>query len=299
MASRSYERLDIYEFGRVLLESGDLDPVYIALNAMQWRDPAQLERWLLAYWCLYHCGAASYISEAEGASFWDRMEEAARNETKAPDGGRWPRGSERRHFRGEAAIRAVAKMRERCPDMPERVVHYIAYGEPPNHVIPVSTRPQPFAEVADRAKSLPLFGPWIAFKICDMLDRLGIAPINFDKAAVFMFDDPVKAALRLWRVHENLPDTAEPKDAATKAQIIDNVVAHLTEHFKSFTAPPRHERPVGLQEIETILCCWKSHMNGHYPLLNDIREINEGLSSWAPHSETARAMLQAMPSEHL
>lgn len=295
MASRDYPRLNIYDFGQHLLESGDLDPVYVALDKMEWGDPAHLERWLLAYWCFYHCGAASFISEMPAELFWERMEEAARNETPAPDGGRWPRGSERRHFRGRAAVDAVAKMKARWLTMPERAVHDIAYGVPPNHIVPVTARPQPFAEVAARARGLPLFGPWIAFKVCDMLDRLGIAPIDFDKASVFMFDDPVKAALRLWRAHENLPDSAEPKDAATKERIIDNVVAHLTEHFKAHTAPPRHERPVALQEIETILCKHKSHLNGHYPLFNDIDEIREGLSGWAPHSETARSMLHAMP----
>lgn len=297
MASRDYPRLSIYDFGQHLLESGDLDPVYIALEKMEWGDPAHLERWLLAYWCFYHCGAASYISEHQGEGFWDAMREAARNVLPAPDGGRWPRGSERRHFRGKAAIDAVERLRARFGDMPERAVHDIAYGVPPDHIIPVTARPQPFAEVAARAKGLPLFGPWIAFKVCDMLDRLGIAPIDFDKASVFMFADPVKAALRLWRAHENLPDNAEPKDEATKHLIIDNVVAHLTEHFKAHTAPPRHERPVALQEIETILCCWKSHMNGHYPLYNDMTEINAGLKPWLPHSETARAFYHAMPKE--
>lgn len=292
MAARNYPRLDIYEFGQHLLETGDLDPVYIALDKMEWSDPAQLERWLLAYWCFYHCGAASYISEMPGELFWERMEVATTNTTEAPDGGRWPRGSERRHFRGEAAVNAVAKMKARWLTMPERAVHDIAYGVPPNQVTPVSDRPQPFAEVAARAKGLPLFGPWIAFKVCDMLDRLGIAPVDFDEAAVFMFDDPTKAALMLWRAEMKMPENAKPKD---QARVIQQVVTHLIERFEKHTAPPRHERKVGLQEIETILCKWKSHMNGHYPLYNDIHEINEGLRSWAPHSETARAMLHAMP----
>lgn len=282
MAGRNYKRLDIYEFGAHLLETGDLDPVYIALDKMEWQDADQQARWLIAYWCFYHCGAASYISEASGKDFWQRMSIAAKNEAAAPDGGRWPRGSERRHFRGEAAVKAVTKLWGRFMDNPHELVEGIASGE----------GPLPYATVAGRAAELPLFGPWISFKVADMLDRLGIAPVDFDQAAVFMFKDPVKSALMLWREHQKLPETAKPKD---EAAVINMVVDHLNDHFKGFTAPPRHERPVGLQEIETILCKWKSHRNGHYPLFNDIDEIRHGLSGWSECSETARGMLHAMP----
>lgn len=289
MAQRNYPRLSIYEFGEHLLTSGDLDPVYIALHKAE-LDEAQLYRWLLAYWCFYHCGVASYISEAQGDEFWQQMLIAGQNTYGSPTGERWPRGSERRHFRGEACIKALHQMRERFPD-PADAVRWIA-----EHVTQTG-EPIPFVNIAARAKGLPLFGPWISFKVGDMLDRLGIVPVNFDQASVFMFTDPVKAALMLWRQHERLPAEAQPKDEATKLRIIDNVVAHLTDHFKDHTAPPIHERPVGLQEIETILCCWKSHMNGHYPLYNDMTEINAGLRDWLPHSETARALYHAMPKE--
>jgi hypothetical protein len=182
-------------------------------------------------------------------------------------------------------------MRTRYP-RPAAIVQMIAHREPaPNPEIGTDYA-LAFEEVSTRAKRLPRFGPWISFKVADMLDRLGIAPVNFDQAAVFMFDDPVKAALIFWRRKMGLPDNAKPKD---QNDVINQVVSHLTEHFKDHTAPPLHERAVGLQEIETILCKWKSHLNGHYPKFNDIDEIREGLSSWAPHSETARSMLHAMP----
>lgn len=286
---QNYERLDIYEFGRHLLETGDLDPVYIALDKMEWTDQSELYRWLIAYWCFYHCGAASYIASAKGPEFWGRMMVAARNETPAPDGGRWPRGSERRHFRGEAAVRAVRTLHGRYFDAPEALVEEIAqqtetqlqYGAP-----------APYAMIAGRAKELPLFGPWISFKVCDMLDRLGITQVDFDQAAVFMFADPVKSALMFWRQKMGFSDTVVPKD---QELVLNEVVKHLSDHFSSFSAPPRHERPVALQEIETILCKHKSHLNGHYPKFNDIDEIRHGLASWAPHSEIARSMLFAMP----
>ena len=73
---------------------------------------------------------------------------------------------------------------------------------------------------------------------------------------------------------------------------VRDVVLYLAKVFKWAKAPPSEDRGIELQEIETILCKWKSHMNGHYPLWNDIDEINEGLHGWG---ETADKFWLAMP----
>lgn len=300
--SRAYPRLSIEDFGRHLLVSGDLDPVYIALAGME-LDEAQRDRWLVAYWCLYHVGAACYLSERTGRDFWMALRAAAtQNADQTPgldapvEGGRWPRGSERRHWRGEQARKAVGQLMGRYLDAPEAMVQGIAstrlYGKEQAEWDDVGLEQLPFRLVAARTQEHPSFGPWISFKVADMLDRLGIAPVSFDNAAVFMFDDPRKAALNLARLKGGLAPEVRFKD---EGRVINEVVDYLTGHFKGHTAPPLHERPVGLQEVETILCKWKSHMNGHYPLNNDIHEINEGLGTWAAHSDTAKAFLHAMP----
>lgn len=276
---RNYERLDITTFGRHLLETGDLDPVYIALpRALE--DADQLARWLVAYWCFYSGGLASWASEHEGQDFWRALLVAARNEEPTPFGGRWPRGHERRHARGKQGITMVTGLRDRYGDRPQDMVSYIAEAAPS------------YEAVARRAQEHPLFGPWISFKICDMIDRVLGTHVDFTEAAVFMFTDPVKAALMLWRQHHGLPESARPKD---QTAVIHQVVEHLKGVFRDFTAPPLHDRAVDLQEIETILCKWKSHMNGHYPLFNDIDEIRDGCEPWLPHSQTARAFLGMMP----
>lgn len=283
---RNYERLPIEKFGRHLIVSGDLDPVYIALpKAVE--DDAQQSRWLIAYWCFYHCGVASWLSERKGAAFWEAMLEAAANASNAPTGGRWPRGSERRHFRGAAAIKAVLALEKRYGEHPEQMVEYIAYSDTPTRV----TKTIPFAEIAERVKEHVLFGPWIAFKVGDMLERINGVPVNFDQAEVFMFKDPTRAAEMLYRQKAGLPDGAKIKTA----KIIPEVVDYLTKEFSDLSAPPLRDRPIGLQEVETVLCCWKSHMNGHYPLNNDIVEIRDGVSEWMAHSETAKAFLHFMP----
>lgn len=283
MSGRNYERLDILTFGRHLVTSGDLDPVYIALYRLLAVEGgwglAQVQRWLVAYWCLYHCGAASFLSGKEGADFWEGLESAAVNDNPAPPGGRWPRGHERRHWRGRQAVLAWRLLKDTYPQ-PELMVQYIIGAG------------HKFEDVAGRAKEHRSFGPWISFKICDMVDRVLGHRVDFTQAAVFMWEDPKKSALMLWRQHMRLPEGAMPKDTQ---RAIDGVVEFLREKFAGYMAPPRQDRPIDLQEIETILCKWKSHMNGHYPLNNDIDEIMKGVVGWGKHAdEFASAMPRAV-----
>lgn len=284
----NYKRLEIVEFGKQLLSSNDLDPVYVALHGLHesgtW-DLPQIGRWLVAYWCFYHCGLASALSMLTGEKYWDKLMEAARNETPAPVGERWPRGSERRHFRGQQAIKAVSYLRNNYKD-PEDMVTYII-GEND------TSQPRTFKEVCARVRTHAIFGPWIGFKVCDMVDRVLGVPIDFDQAAIFMFKDPVKAVIMLWQQKTGYTQgNAQPKDLP---KVIEQTVAWLTGEFKDFKAPPLLDRPVGLQEVETVLCKWKSHMNGHYPLLKDTTEIKEAVASWAQVSRASKNFLENMP----
>ena len=55
-------------------------------------------------------------------------------------------------------------------------------------------------------------------------------------------------------------------------------------------------RRVNIQEVETILCKWKSHMNGHYPLSNDVDEIQHGLREWGKFCQACNDLADVMPS---
>lgn len=284
----TYERLPIETFGRRLIISGDLDPIYIGLAGAR-LSVLQLDRWLIAYWCFYNAGVASWLSELEGHNFWEYMRRAAVNEEEAPPGGRWPRGAERRHFRGALATRAIADLTRRYPDAPEMMVGYIAGDQ----IVE-------FKDVYRRAQDHVGFGPWIAFKIADMIERCLHRPVIFDDAALFLFKDPAMAVDMVWSERApaipNSINGMRVKSLPEKARR-DRVVLGLMREFADLPAPPSGDRAVGIQEIETVLCKWKSHMNGHYPIGKDTHEIRETLTQWAPHSEAAGRMLAAMPLE--
>ena len=299
--------LTVERFGRVALRTGDLDPIYVGLDKLNLleNDKNQLGRWLMAYWCFYHAGFASYASEQK--NFWDIMMVAAENESPAPCGGRWPRGSERRHFRGQQGIRATSDLMERYPSNDTCGVDMLAYlvGEA-GPIVGV-------ADVIKRVKTHRGFGDWISFKVADMLDTNCGIPVLFDNATIFMFDTPVKGAVMACQHWAK--DPGDPIRSAIYGGVIppyekiyvdlqsntlvpwacDYAVARLIKEFADIPAPPHGRRAVAVQEVETVLCKWKSHLGGHYPIGKDTLEIHHGLAEWAGVSPTAKAFSQALP----
>jgi hypothetical protein len=133
---------------------------------------------------------------------------------------------------------------------------------------------QSCSDVMRRAQEHVGFGPWIAFKIADMAERVMGVPVSFTDAEVFVFKDPAKAAVMTWLVwHPELTQPiadapgVEPNNVAAgpaaRAALLREVVSRLTHEFRDLPAPPGWDRPVALNEIETVLCKWKAHINGH------------------------------------
>ena len=254
------ERLDIVAFGRELLETGDLDPLYIAL----WKAKLprkQLCQWLVCYWCYYHAGLCCWVSERE--NFFDNLEEIAKGGTK------YPRGTERRHFRGVLAVRSITGLAGCFADATDIVDWLIQAGPKAS-------------EVMKRVETLHGFGKWISWKVADMLERLDLAPLKFTKADLpLMFNSSIEGA----------------ELAADRYNLKGNplLAAHLylIEHLGHLSAPPLYNRPIGVQETETIFCKWKSHLGGHYPVGKDTHEIRAGLREYARH-RTSRRLLKGL-----
>jgi hypothetical protein len=267
--------LGIQEFGDALIRTRDLDPVYCGLvGARLPRD--QLARWLLAYWCFYHVGSASRLSEHQGDEFWKWMNIAACNLSESgpkswgegPDE-RWPRAAERRHFRGQKCVDAVEWL-SKAERQPEGFVRFLETGQTDKQVMAI-------------VQSYPMFGPWIAFKAADMMERVWGAKIKFDPNLGLMYAEP-RAALDV--LIEQNPTWSEPTPK--------NVYERLLVYFGSRRAPPTGDRPCGPQEVETALCKWKSHAHGGYWIGKDIHEQRVALAGWG---ETANKMLAAYPPE--
>ncbi len=261
LSGKVSDRLGIYDFGHQLLETRDLDPVYVVLHEAKLQS-RELERWLLAYWCFYHSGTASWIADTP-MGYWSRMGEAAASRE-------YPRCHERRHFRGKAAVASVAWLKDRGLDSlwdPLRV------GE------------ASLEEVMAYVRSWRQFGPWIAFKVADMLERLGLCRVEFSTGAMFLFDSPKEGAELLWGTETG---DLQGFDASAEEWAVDRILNELGDQL----APPRYEREINAQEAETILCKWKSHMGGHYRIGEDVEATQKGLLRF-PDCEMSHRLLEA------
>lgn len=280
--------LTIVEFGDALLRTGDLDPVYGAIAACGLDGPT-LHRLCLAYWCLYHLGAAAKIAEETNPrKFWALMRAAAVNEGYSQTTGKrpWPRGAERRHFRGDIATQAVAYLENNYKTATDAV-----YGMAD---VPLKRGQSavPFYAVTAKVQSHPGFGPWMGFKIADMAERVLGGLVDFEDCQLSLYRDPRQGAALAYYLDEIKPMADQlrlpqpyagreweyPTSDDTVRETVDRYIALWRK--KKSKAPPKHDRLVNVQEIETIFCKFKSHYKGHYPVGKDTREIGHALESW-------------------
>jgi len=286
--------LTIEEFGTALIRTRDLDPVYVALRGAlnaKALNRAQISALLISYWCFYHLGAASYIAEKSTSDkkFWDLLMEAAVNERSPgvrPYGERWPRAAERRHFRGGQAMAAVKELASK----------YQSPLQALDGMLGASTAPT-YSSVSGCVKLHRGFGPWIAFKVADMAERVLGMPVSFDDCELGIYKDPRQGAALAYienlappalvaqPIHKEKPWTYPVTDYELK-QAVD----HYVRYFRSrkLKAPPFDDRPVGVQEIETIFCKYKSHRKGHYTVGKDIAEVRHGLVGWGDLADELR-----------
>lgn len=249
--------LNVLEFGQELVRTGDLDPVYNLL-VQSGLPERYLKRFLLAYWCFYHVGVAAAIAEQDNAAQYWRTFRRAYDE-------KWPRASERRYFRGPKALNAIEYLANEADNgEPAQLVNDMTAADMPDDL-------RSYNDIRRRVKRFPLFGDWIAFKIADMAERVLGVPVRFDSDDIALYKDPRQGAAFLL-----YGDYNAPMDKFGVQTALYRIINGL-EHLK---APPLYDRPLGVQEAETILCKWKSHTKGRYQVGKDIAEVNHALA-WA------------------
>jgi Alpha-glutamyl/putrescinyl thymine pyrophosphorylase clade 2 len=193
------------------------------------------------------------------------MLEAAKNESPSPLGGRWPRGSERRHFRGVKCVGAVRWLQHIYP-APEAPIRSLLSCRTENHVI-------------ERVKRWPMFGPWAGFKAADLFERVVGHPLQFNPNIGLLYAEP-RAGLEMLAV-----------ELGQSPRVI---YENLVSYFSAYKAPPRDDRPCGAAEVESILCKFKSMRGGHYFVGKDIKEVRHALQGWGT---TAANLLRHLPND--
>ncbi len=274
--------MSILTFGEELLRTGDLDPVYSAIYAARLDRPKRL-RLALAYWCFYHLGLAAKIAEQPTtARYWALFEKAVLNEGEPKT---YPRGAERRHFRGGQALSAYKALRARYKT-PEQAAEGL--------IGPLHT----FAAVAKSVQSHERFGPWMSFKIADMAERVLDVHVDFTNCELGIYKDPRQgAAVAFLEIGTNRAMwPGDPWLYPITDKELKLTVEHYVKAFRKFKAPPTGDRPVNVQEVETVFCKGKSNLKGHYPMGKDTREIGHGLDGWGDLAQQLKKGLPCLPA---
>lgn len=279
--------LSVLAFAKGLLETNDVDPGYVILQKLKGsRD--LLKRWLVAYFSCGHFGASSMLADyAKPSLYWDRLLTYAK--------GREPRSLSWRHFRGENALKVIASLREFST--PTGFINFAITGKtdteknPPNTVVP-------FDVIKDRVERIHGYGKRISFKAADMLERLGMVNVKFPEQDVMMYDSPAEAAQLVYKTYA--PSQGQYYSLETMTDRANWAVNYIrsADGVGNALAPPRFERVVNIQEIETMLCKWKSHLGGRYPVGHDIDEARAELLIYTGESHTARVLYNQVNRLH-
>lgn len=245
------------EFGYYLLDTYDLDPLYVILASVSWPERV-MKTFLLAYWVFYSAGVAARVAEAENPYHMMFF----------GDANHWPRGHERRHMRGQQFEDTVNGLRKF--GSPEKVVDYMINGSD-------------FKTIAANVQAFYGFGSWISWKVADIADRVLQLPVDFSNAEIGVYKDPIKGAALIGYGDQNYN--------ISNTQV-HKVFDKLQQDFAGRMAPPYLDREVNIQELETICCKWKSHVNGHYPIGCDTFEIYHGLQRYGDLAQELQIKLK-------
>jgi hypothetical protein len=121
----------------------------------------------------------------------------------------------------------------------------------------------------------------------DMLERVMGHPVDFGNCGMGVYKEPRAAAALI--LTGNQKATINDSDLESVMQKM-----LLPEHLGTLMAPPDFARPVNVQEIETCLCKYKSHINGHYPPGKDTLEVLNGLKEARWGNSITRSMVEVL-----
>jgi hypothetical protein len=140
-----------------------------------------------------------------------------------------------------------------------------------------------FKQISRAVQALPQCGPWIAFKVADMGDRVMGYAVDFSDCELAMYRDPMKGAALV---------ALGDKDAKISAQGVRMVVDDLRVQLGALRVPGLDtQRSYNLQEVETVLCKYKSHINGHYKPGKDRHEVAKMLEGYGDLAGHLRGFL--------
>jgi Alpha-glutamyl/putrescinyl thymine pyrophosphorylase clade 2 len=174
-----------------------------------------------------------------------------------------PRASERRHFRGQAGEKALREWQRHFP-YPEEMVRYM--------------RGETYFHVKETAKDVPQIGPYFVWKFADVQERVFRIPCDFTGAEKFSPKVPQEGAKLI-------------SQTATTKQVYDLIIRHMSD----MKSPPWYDRPINMQEAETVCCVFHQYVGGGYTWMSRTAKAAKRLLAYP--CDTSDALLEALMND--
>jgi hypothetical protein len=218
-------------FGEFLFNRLEADPGYYVMNYLRQcgvKD-AQLKRFAVAWCAFYNLGIAARASELQGAAFYDLLR------TLYPTA---KRASERRHFRGEAGLKAINIWEGKWPK-PEALADHIMSND--------------MGEIRKACDSVAQMGDYFKWKWGDITEVIWQEPVSFRGWENKSPKVPQQGAALI------AEELGRDWDTAATYQHIAKVMRGL-----DVKSPYALWRDFDVQDAETICCVYKQYRSGGY-----------------------------------
>lgn len=219
------------KFAEQLFKLEDADPGYMLLQRALLPD-SQKFRYVVAWCTYYNPGLAAIASNFQGSKFWDYLDSIYPTAKRA---------SERRHFRGQAGRKALTDWR-RDYSHPEKMIE-ACWGSS-------------YPEVRRNMRGITQMGDYFYWKMADIIDTVFGHDVDFTGCEKYMPKVPKQGA-------EIIADLETPVGHFSPE--LDSTMHTITNHIKKWRHP-FNDRPLALQEAETVCCVFKQHVVGDYRL---------------------------------
>lgn len=225
-------RSDWRRFANLMFKYEDADPGYMLLARAK-LTYAQKLRYVLAWCTYYNPGIAAVASQYENEKFYGYLLSVYPTAKRA---------SERRHFRGQAGMKALHQWMHAYPK-PEAMVE-ACFGPTYTHV-------------RKNMQGMTQMGEYFYWKLADIQDTVFGEEVDFTGCERYMPKVPKQGAEIIAQLEH--PGLNHMNDAWLR-----DTMTRVTKHISKLKHPFSPHRPLKLQEAETVCCVFKQHVSGKY-----------------------------------
>lgn len=272
-------------FARAMIRSCDIDPLYPVLRHMISMMNREQQLWLTFLYVAWYNLPSGYAAFLTHPAFDSGLAQTSID----PQLLKLPTGIERRNHRGGTVARHINDyVRQLSRRYAGEQFAFYTDGLDPND--PIAN----WRLLTERLQTIWGNGRWAAYKHCEILMKVHDLPLAAPDMGNQFSSGPREGLAYFF----NVPDG---QDAAT-IRLLDRMGIHLQRRL-------HHEFGVelGIEELETILCNWKSLKKGKYYVGHDIDELQEQIARgeherWLPiraRESLYHARQVALPNHYL